>query len=60
MKKKIKKIIACMLLGLFFAGVFIVGFSISCGMMTKFQGLVILVSGLAITVGYCSKIEEEK
>jgi hypothetical protein len=60
MKMKIKKAIACMLLGLFFAGMFIVGFSISCGVMTSLQGLVILVVGFLITVGYCSKIEEGK
>lgn len=60
MKKKIKETIACVLLGMLFAGVFMVGFSISCGVMTSLQGLAILGVGALITFGYGFGIKEEK
>ena len=58
--KKIKETIACMLLGMLFAGMFVVGFSISCGVMTRLEGLAILGIGALITFGYSFGIKEEK
>lgn len=57
---KIKKMVACMLLGLLFAGVFMVGFSISCGVMTRLDGLALLGVGAVLTLGYSFGIKEEK
>ena len=56
----IKKIIACVLIGVLFAGIFMVGFSISCGMMTRLEGFAILGVGAAITFVYSLGIKEEK
>lgn len=60
MKKKFKETIACMLLGMLFAGMFMVGLLISCGMMTRLEGLAILGIGALITFGYGFGIKEEK
>lgn len=59
-KIKIKETIACMLLGLLFAGAFMVGFSISCGAMTRLEGAAIMGIGAVITFGYSFGIKEEK
>ncbi len=60
MKKKIKETIACMLLGVLFAGVFMVGFSISCGEMTRLEGLAIIGVLAVISFGYGFGIKEGK
>lgn len=60
MKTKIKKMIACMLLGTLFAGVFMVGILISCGELTRLEGLAILGVGALVTFGYGFGIKEEK
>ena len=60
MKKKFKETIACMLLGVLFTGVFMVGFSISCGVLTSLEGLAILGVGALITFGYGFGIKEGK
>lgn len=57
---KIKKALTCILLGMVFAGVFTVGFSISCGVMTRLEGLAILVVGLVVTIMCSFGIKEEK
>ena len=60
MKKKIKEMISCMLLGMLFAGIFMVGILISCGELTWLEGLAILGVGALITFGYGFGIKEEK
>lgn len=60
MKMKIKKMVSCVLLGLLFAGMFMVGLSISCGVMTRLEGLAILGVGFVLTFGYSFGIKEEK
>lgn len=57
---KIKKALSCILMGMLFAGVFIVGFAISCGEMTQLEGLLILGVGSVLTFGYSFGIKEEK
>lgn len=60
MKMKIKKALTCMLLGFLFAGVIMVGFSISCGVISRLEGLAILGIGALITFGFALGIKEEK
>ena len=60
MKKTIKEIVSCVLLGVLFAGVFMIGFSISCGAMTRLEGLALLVGGALLTICYALGIKEEK
>ena len=57
---KMKKTLSCMLIGMLFAGVFIVGFAISCGEMTQLEGLAVLGIGSLLTFGYSFGIKEEK
>lgn len=60
MKSKIKKAIACGLLGLLFAGMFAIGSAISCGTITRLQGLAIIIVCAVPTFIYTFKAEEEK
>jgi hypothetical protein len=60
MKMKIKKALSCVMLGVTFAGVFMVGFSISCGVMTRLEGLAIIGVGVLLTAVCSIGIKEEK
>ena len=57
---KIKKMIACVLIGALFAGIFMVGFSISCGVLTSLEGFALMVVGAVVTFGFGFSIKEEK
>lgn len=60
MKTKIKEMVACMLIGLLFAGMFWIGISISSGEMTRLEGSAIMVVSSILVFGYAFGIKEEQ
>jgi len=57
---KIKQMVACMLIGLWFAVLFAVCILISRGEMTRLEGIAIVLIDALVTFKYAYKVEEEK
>ena len=51
--RKVKEMLACMLLTLLFVGMFYIGMQINAGAMTRGQGGLIMISGFVAVISVC-------